>query len=181
MTLHFSVILAGYEKEMREVFRLDDGFARRFGDENWIIIDDYPPELLEKILADAIEAHECRLSPDLTQERRFKDATAKPLSCYVNRIYQERDRQRFGNAGAMEKLALTACAKASGGLVTEDCSYTQTVNHEWFAPSDAGRSVGRTQARARNWEVKLLVTEKLSKKKYSSAFRRERARKSRLR
>lgn len=140
---HFSVILAGYEKEMREVFRLDDGFARRFGDENWIIIDDYAPELLEKILSDAIEAHDCRLSPDLTQEQRFEDVTAKPLSCYVSRIYQERDRQRFGNAGAMEKLALTACAKASGGLVTEDCFYTQTVGHEWFTPSDVGRSIER--------------------------------------
>ena len=140
---HFSVILAGYEKEMREVFRLDDGFARRFGDENWIVIDDYAPELLEKILADAIETHGCRLSPDLTEERRFEDVSAKPLSCYVNRIYQERDRQRFGNAGAMEKLALTACAKSSGALVTEDCFYTQTVNHEWFTPSDTGRSIER--------------------------------------
>ena len=140
---HFSVILAGYEKEMREVFRLDDGFARRFGDENWIIIDDYAPELLEKILTDAIEAHDYRLSPDLTGERQFEDVSAKPLSCYVNRVYQERDRQRFGNAGAMEKLALTACAKASGGVVTEDCFYTQTVNHEWFTPSDVGRSIER--------------------------------------
>ncbi len=140
---HFSVVLAGYEREMREVFRLDDGFARRFGDENRIVIDDYAPELLETILADAIEAHSCRLSPDLTGERRFEDVTARPLSCYVKRIYQERDRQRFGNAGAMEKLALTACAKASGGLVTEECFYAQGVDHEWFTPPDAGRSIER--------------------------------------
>ena len=141
---HFCVILAGYEEEMRDVFKLDDGFARRFGDANWIMIQDYPPELLEEILKNAVQNLHCRLDDDLTREREWETgATSSPLSCFVSRVYQERDRQRFGNAAAMEKIALAACGKSSGGSVTEDCFYTREVNHEWFVPSDAEHSLNR--------------------------------------
>lgn len=146
---HFSVVLAGYEEEMKAVFALDDGFARRFGPENFIVIDDYKPELLERILLDAIVQNKCRVDLELTEERLFEGGPARPLACYINRVYQNRDRRRFGNAGAMEKLALTVCGKAEDGVVREACFYTDEVDHQWFVPADGGSSVDRIVAEIR--------------------------------
>lgn len=140
---HFSVVLAGYKDEMEAVFKLDAGFYRRFGDGAMVVIDDYKPELLERILIGAIEENGCRLAPELTEERLFEDVTARPLSCFVTRLYQERDRRRFGNAGDMETLARAACGRSEDGVVTEDCFYTDKVDHSWFVPQDAGGSLSR--------------------------------------
>ena len=149
---HFSVILAGYKDDMEAVWRLDDGFRRRFGEENIIEIDDYPPELLERILCDAIAERGFRMDSALTEERTFGDVTARPLSCCVSRIYQERDRRTFGNAGTMESLALRLCGTAKNGVVTQENFYgvqvtpdsdSGVITSDWFSPSDVGNSLER--------------------------------------
>ena len=139
---HFSLILSGYEKEMEALFRLDPGFRSRF-DNHFIVIQDYQPDLLETILVNAIREAGCQVDPALTEERQFEDVSDRPLHCYVSRLYQERDRREFGNARAMETLALTVCGRAAGGVVTEECFYTGTVDHAWFCPSDVGCSEER--------------------------------------
>lgn len=139
---HFCLILAGYETKMEAVFEADPGFRSRFGG-NFIVIQDYKPELLEKILTEAIEKAGCRLDPALTEERQFDETAARPLSCYLRRLYQERSREEFGNAREMEALAGKVCGAARGNVVTEDCFYREGVDHEWFCPSDVGCSKER--------------------------------------
>lgn len=139
---HFCVVLAGYESKMKAVFDLDSGFESRFGRENFIVLQDYKPELLEKILIAAIEENHCRVSEEFTQEG-LDGASARPLSCFLHRLYEERDRERFGNARDMKSLALSVCAKAADGVVTEPCFYTDAVDHQWFVPADVGSSLER--------------------------------------
>lgn len=139
---HFCVVLAGYKSKMKGVFDLDPGFESRFGRENFIVLHDYKPELLEKILIAAIEINHCRVAEELTQEQSDGES-ARPLSCFLHRLYEERDRERFGNARDMESLALTVCARATDGIVTEPCFYTDVIDHQWFIPADTGSSLER--------------------------------------
>ncbi len=136
---HFCVVLAGHRQEMEAVWNLEPGFKSRFGEEHIITLEDYPPELLERILVQKIQESGCRLDEALTQERALHGA-ARPLSCMVRRLYQERDRRTFGNAREMEALALQACGRAEDGLVTESCFYNSRISGAWFAPSDTARS-----------------------------------------
>ena len=143
---HFSLVLAGYEKQMWTMLNEDPGLRRRISDGNIIVIDDYNPELLEKILVKKIEEEGCTLAPELTETRLFEDVEARPLSCYVTRLYQTRDRTRFGNAGEMETISDTVCALATDGVVTEGCFYDvrpdgTKIDHSWFEPSDVGNSL----------------------------------------
>ena len=146
---HFSLVVAGYEKEMRSFLKLDDGLLRRIGENHVIVIDDYGPELLERILVAKIEEGGCRVAPELVQERTFEDVTARPLSCFLTRVYQARDRQRFGNAGEMESIALKACGRAQNDVVTQECFYDGDVDASWFVPSDVGNSLDRILAEIR--------------------------------
>ena len=140
---HFSVILAGYEKDMKDVFRLDSGFASRFGKENFIVIDDYGPELLEKILIGAVEKNNCHMDPSLVELQCFDDANARPLECYLTRLFRERDRRTFGNARDMQNLALRLCAKSNDGVVHVEHFLGDEVSEEWFTPSNTGTSLER--------------------------------------
>lgn len=146
---HFCVVMAGYQSKMKAVLDLDPGFESRFGRENFVTIDDYQPELLEKILLGAIEENHCRVAEELTQERQFDDVTARPLACCLSRLYEERDRERFGNARDMKALALSVCAKAEGGVVTESCFYADSIDHQWFLPADTGASLERIRSEIR--------------------------------
>ena len=137
----FCLVMAGYPDEMREMLKGDDGLMRRIGSSNVVLIEDYGPELLEQILVSFIEENDCRLDPALVSTQTFDDVEARPLSCFVTRVYQERDRKRFGNAGDMETIGLRACALARGGVVTEECFYQGAVDHTWFVPSDVGNSL----------------------------------------
>lgn len=140
---HFGLVMAGYEKEMRATLRLNDGLMRRIGEDNIITIDDYEPELLEKILVNAIAEAGCSLEQSLTETRTFEDVEARPISCFVTRCYQTRDRQRFGNADAMIKIAQAVCARTHDGVIREEYFYggAQKVDHTWFEPTDVGNSL----------------------------------------
>lgn len=166
---HFSVILAGYQEAMNEVFKLDDGFRSRFGD-NVVVIEDYKPELLLKILTDAVRERNCTLDPGLLESEGEKKA---PLLCMLERLYRERDRRRFGNAREMAALADKVSARAVNGVVKEECFYSEKISAEWFEEEEANGSldkileelrtnfVGMENIRTRLENLYLEIEEKL--------------------
>jgi len=140
---HFCLVLAGYEAEVREVLKLDDGLPRRFNYEGFsceLIIPDYRPELLRTILINRIAERGYTVDPALLQP---SSDGAAPIDRFVQRIYDERNRRSFGNADAMIKLANSAC-DASG----EDCivgipqlCLDGVRSPEWFQPRETAHSL----------------------------------------
>ena len=148
---HFSLVLAGYKDEMRDMLNADAGMRSRIGDGHVIVIDDYEPDVLEHILVQAIEAEGCTLAPELLETRDFDGIEATPLSCFVNRVFKTRDRVRFGNGREMERIARSACGRTRDGVVTEECFFGTnpngaTADHSWFEPFDVGSSVDQLMA-----------------------------------
>lgn len=166
---HFSVILAGYQEPMNAVFKLDDGFRSRFGD-NIVVIEDYKPELLLKILTGAIQERNCTIDPKLLREGEKK----APLLCMVERFYRERDRRRFGNARDMVAIAGKVCARAVNGVVKKECFYSEKISEEWFEEQNVDGSldkileelrtnfVGMENIRKRFENLYLEIKEKLA-------------------
>ena len=142
---YFSLVLAGDEQEMRTMLNTDRDFLNCIGD-NIIVIDDYGPEILEKILIHDIEEEGFRLDPELIEQRTIEGVETSPLSCFVSRIYKMRDRRRFGNGHVMERIAQSVCARTDDDTVVEECFYEvksdgTAVDHSWFEPFDAGDSL----------------------------------------
>ena len=142
----FSLVVAGYEDEMWTMLRADRGLLSRIGEDHFIVIDDYGPEILERILVGAIEGEGCTVAPELLEVRDFGGLERSPLGCLVDRVYKSRDRAHFGNGREMEAIAFKACARARGGVVTEECfhgvmSQNATIDHAWFEPFEVGESV----------------------------------------
>lgn len=139
---HFSVILACYPHEMDAIFQLDAGFLRRFQDT--IVLEDYQPELLEHILKGMIQSMGYELSPDLTETKTAEGGREyTPIGSMVERIYAERDRTRFGNAGDMETLATYATARSTDRVLTAECfigGLKGKVKEDFFTPISAGTS-----------------------------------------
>lgn len=138
---HFCTILSGYPEHMQSVFDLDPGFTRRFTVK--IRLDDYKPDLLYEILLEKIRDCGYEVSPELTQERAGEDGKAYvPLRTMVDRIYAERDREKFGNASDMKTLAEYATGMHEDG----DCILHQEnfygglgkVTSEYFVPMNLG-------------------------------------------
>ncbi|MBR0281852.1 MAG: AAA family ATPase, partial [Oscillibacter sp.] len=140
---HFSVILAGYPDEMEEVFKKDKGFKRRFGENHFIVIDDYKPELLELIFTQAVTRHKCRLARELT-ETPDAQTRESPLACFFSRLYHERDRARFGNGGDMERLATRVCGRSPDGIIRREYFYDSQTDESWFAPLNPKNSVQKS-------------------------------------
>jgi AAA+ superfamily predicted ATPase len=133
----FCLIITGYADEILDGLKntLDRGFTSRLED-NIIVIDDYPPEVLMQILLDNIEMQHCKVDGALITPTQFKSKAVAPLLCYLDRIYSERDKS-FANARTMELLASKVCMQAlhsHDGLVTEACFYTDGVTHDNFTP-----------------------------------------------
>lgn len=144
---HLSVVLAGYQ-EMEGVFDLDQGFRRRFGD-NIIYIEDYPPELLTTILLNELRNRGYQIDPALTEERQASDTSYVPVNCMVERIFQERNKARFGNAGDMMTLASHAEGRAGDSVITQECFYggnNGAITEEWFEPMNIGATAERLLA-----------------------------------
>lgn len=133
---HFCVVLAGYEEQMQAVFKLDPGFKGRFG-LNVIKIDDYSPELLEKILREHIRAIGGSLDDSLTEEH---DENPSPLQNMLRRLYRERNRRTFENARAMITLGDNACGKAKDRPVRKEDFFNDQITADWFEKDDMNDS-----------------------------------------
>lgn len=133
---HFCVILAGYEKPMEDVYKLDQGFIGRFGG-NTIVIKDYKPELLEKILRDHIKSLGGKLDNELTEEVEGKPS---PLQNMLRRMYKERNIRTFENARAMINLAGTVCGKAGDRPICREDFVNDTIHIDWFEEADLDNS-----------------------------------------
>lgn len=129
---HFCVILAGYKDQMQEVYKLDPGFFGRFGG-NEITIEDYRPELLEKILREHIAELGGSLDSSLTEEA---DGNPSPLQNMLRRMYRERNRRSFENARAMISLGDKACGRAGGRPVRREDFLDGRIREDWFEKDD---------------------------------------------
>ena len=87
----FVCVLAGYTKEMTAFLQTNSGLERRF---RTIQFDDYGPETLEKIFRNLLQKNGMRL-----------DAGAeKGISAFFRTVYDQRNPQSFGNAGAVVNI-----------------------------------------------------------------------------
>ena len=129
---HFCLIMAGYEEPMKEVKKQDPGFYSRFGG-NVIVIDDYKPELLERILRDHIKSLNSELDSELTEEA---DGKPSPLQNMLRRMYRERNRRTFGNAREMINLGDQVCGRAKNRPVRREDFINDTIRSDWFKEAD---------------------------------------------
>lgn len=147
---HFSLILAGYEEEMKKVFDLDPGFRSRFGD-NVIVIHDYKPELLRNIISGYIEQQGYKIDDDLLRQNPEVEQLHFPntsFDCFVKKIYDERDREKFGNAREMIGIADRAIKKSKDNILKREDFYNADIDESWFHTEDIAVSV--------DWIIKEL-------------------------
>ncbi len=141
---HFCVVLAGYEKQMEDLWDIDPGFKSRFGD-NFIVLDDYKPELLGRILISTIEKDGYTVDKKLTEEKAVADTSYTQLGAMVDRIYAERDREKFGNARDIVSLARYAEARADLNDMVSMDSFIGGINgqieKDYFEPQDVSASL----------------------------------------
>ena len=87
----FVCVLAGYTKEMTAFLQTNSGLERRF---RTIQFEDYGPEALEQIFRNLLQKNGMRL-----------DAGAeKGISAFFRTVYDQRNPQSFGNAGAVVNI-----------------------------------------------------------------------------
>lgn len=139
---NFSLVLAGYEREMQAVLKLDPGFSRRF-EENTIVIEDYKPELLQSILRSRIAENDCTLDPALLRPIPGAPRGVTPLGCAVERLYNERDRHRFGNAAVMQTLADNVCGRTDPEerIVRQEHFFSSGLTADFFQPHNIDNSL----------------------------------------
>ena len=87
----FVCVLAGYTKEMTQFLKTNSGLERRF---RMVQFDDYQPAELEQIFRNLLKKNDMKL-----------DETAEQgLSAYFRTVYEQRNPQSFGNAGAVVNI-----------------------------------------------------------------------------
>ncbi len=97
---HFCVIFAGYASRMHEVWNMNEGLFSRFSTSNVITINEYQPELLQKIFVGQFGKPEgtnglvTHLSEDVLES----------LPVFFRNFYDDRDRKDFGNARDINNL-----------------------------------------------------------------------------
>jgi len=87
----FVCVLAGYTKEMNEFLQTNSGLERRF---RKIEFCDYEPAALEQIFRNLLKKHDMRLD----------DGAEKGISAFFRTVYDQRNPQSFGNAGAVVNI-----------------------------------------------------------------------------
>lgn len=112
---HFCVVIAGYQSKMNDFFKMNEGLPSRFDMRNVITIDDYKPDVLEKIFREQIRKNNAVLDEN----------TNKDLTCYFVNYYKERDRKTFGNARDIITLAKSVLSNASMRNASAECIVTK--------------------------------------------------------
>ena len=87
----FVCVLAGYTKEMIEFLKSNSGLERRF---RTIQFDDYGPEALEQIFRNLLKKNDMTLD----------EGAEQGISAYFRTVYDQRNPQSFGNAGAVVNI-----------------------------------------------------------------------------
>ena len=87
----FVCVLAGYAKEMTAFLQTNSGLERRF---RTIQFDDYGPEALEQIFRNLLQKNGMRLD----------EGAEKGISAFFRTVYDQRNPQSFGNAGAVVNI-----------------------------------------------------------------------------
>lgn len=87
----FVCVLAGYTKEMNEFLQTNSGLERRF---RTIQFDDYGPEALEQIFRNLLKNNNMQLD----------EGAEKGISAFFRTVYDQRNPQSFGNAGAVVNI-----------------------------------------------------------------------------
>lgn len=87
----FVCVLAGYTKEMTEFLKSNSGLERRF---RTIQFDDYGPEALEQIFRNLLKKNDMTLD----------EGAEQGISAYFRTVYDQRNPQSFGNAGAVVNI-----------------------------------------------------------------------------
>ncbi len=87
----FVIILAGYENEMHEFYKMDDGLDRRFPTFNRVHFPDYTPSELWIILERKLAKSGYSIAPEVQPRLR-------------SILSQRSQRQGFGNAGGVDNL-----------------------------------------------------------------------------
>jgi SpoVK/Ycf46/Vps4 family AAA+-type ATPase len=97
------VIVAGYPDKMEEFLDSNPGLRRRFPESNIIKFDDYPPELLLRILLNRLTERGLTWTSELQAQ----------LETVVNGMHRTK-RQGFGNAGEMRNVGDEIFGRWSG-------------------------------------------------------------------
>lgn len=87
----FVCVLAGYTKEMTAFLQTNSGLERRF---RTIQFEDYGPEALEQIFRNLLQKNGMRLD----------EGAEKGISAFFRTVYDQRNPQSFGNAGAVVNI-----------------------------------------------------------------------------
>lgn len=96
----FSLIMAGYPKEMDKLLKMNVGLKSRFSDANIITIEDYPPDLLKEIFIKNCRKDGYRFWGENPGEENPLD-----LDLFFNNYYDQRNRADFGNARDVIEVA----------------------------------------------------------------------------
>ena len=118
----FVCVLAGYTKEMTEFLQTNSGLERRF---RTIQFDDYGPEALEQIFRNLMKKNDMTLD----------EGAEKGIAAYFRTVYDQRNPQSFGNAGAVvnifkqakERQGARLAAKLEQGECTSEELRTLTL------------------------------------------------------
>ena len=87
----FVCVLAGYTKEMNEFLQTNSGLERRFRKIEFL---DYEPAALEQIFRNLLKKSDMMLD----------DSAEKGIAAYFRTVYEQRNPQSFGNAGAVVNI-----------------------------------------------------------------------------
>src|SRR5574344_1273220 len=87
----FVCVLAGYKREMKAFLETNSGLARRF---RIIEFEDYKPEELELIFRNLVKKNNMKMD----------EYAEKNISAYFQKVYDTRDVNSFGNAGAVVNI-----------------------------------------------------------------------------
>lgn len=124
----FCVIFAGYASRMDKVWNMNEGLFSRFGDSNVINIEGYKPDLLHSIFENQLKDYD----GDSGQNYQLSEAVTNDLDIFFENLYNERDRENFGNARDMNVLAAAVKRAAgyryiqdniAGDIIVEKCDF----------------------------------------------------------
>lgn len=128
----FCVIFAGYASRMDKVWNMNEGLFSRFGDSNVINIEGYKPELLRSIFESQINGYD----QDSGQKYQLSKSVTDGFDVFFENLYNERDRENFGNARDMNVLAASVKRAAgyryiqnniAGDIIVDKCDFGDKV------------------------------------------------------